>query len=285
MPGERAQVVERAPTSPMSRARAKLLACLIGGSDKKRWFLCGYWPTLGETFPDRSEVMPNLLGGLVGGLNCILCLAVMASIYFSPFNFVSGEAASEATSLGMTMLLFTSSISIVVSALFGRLQYAIVASQDVPAVLLALTVPRIIAHTMGDDDGIIGDDEHGVMSEEDKARKALLSTPRTCLTSSPFSPSLGLGVRGRDACLPRHLVGRLLYRLLLLLRRSNEAGPPVISGLLASIGLLAIRGGLAHASRVPFQYLWPIHWVPGFFSPCAAVSSAVAVEGVYSLSD
>lgn len=180
----------------MSRARAKLLACLIGGSDKKRWFLCGYWPTLGETFPDRSEVMPNLLGGLVGGLNCILCLAVMASIYFSPFNFVSGEAASEATSLGMTMLLFTSSISIVVSALFGRLQYAIVASQDVPAVLLALTVPRIIAHTMGDDDGIIGDDEHGVMSEEDKARKALLSTPRTCLTSSPFSPSLGLGVRG-----------------------------------------------------------------------------------------
>ena len=57
------------------------------------------------------------------------------------------------------------------------------------------------------------------------------------------------------------------------------------SGLLASIGLLAIRGGLAHASRVPFQYLWPIHWVPGFFSPCAAVSSAVAVEGVYSLSD
>lgn len=224
MPGERAQVVERAPTSPMSRARAKLLACLIGGSDKKRWFLCGYWPTLGETFPDRSEVMPNLLGGLVGGLNCILCLAVMASIYFSPFNFVSGEAASEATSLGMTMLLFTSSISIVVSALFGRLQYAIVASQDVPAVLLALTVPRIIAHTMGDDDGIIGDDEHGVMSEEDKARKALLSTPRTCLTSSPFSPSLGLGVRGRDACLPRHLVGRLLYRLLLLLRRSNEAG-------------------------------------------------------------
>ena len=61
--------------------------------------------------------------------------------------------------------------------------------------------------------------------------------------------------------------------------------PAVISGLLASIGLLAIRGGLAHASRVPFQYLWPIHWVPGFFSPCAAVSSAVAVEGVYSLSD
>ena len=117
-------------------------------------------------------------------------------------------------------------------------------------------------------------------------------------------------------------MGRLLYRLLLLLRRSNESGgspgtnarasaprtgsgerayhrvgwqrswrerqdrtPPVISGLLASIGLLAIRGGLAHASRVPFQYLWPIHWVPGFFSPCAAVSSAVAVEGVYSLSD
>lgn len=73
-------------------------------------------------------------------------------------------------------------------------------------------------------------------------------------------------------------MGRLLYRLLLLLRRSNEAGH-------ASIGLLAIRGGLAHASRVPFQYLWPIHWVPGFFSPCAAVSSAVAVEGVYSLSD
>ena len=92
--------------------------------------------------------MPNLLGGLVGGLNCILCLAVMASIYFSPFNFVSGEAASEATSLGMTMLLFTSSISIVlVSALFGRLQYAIVASQDVPAVLLERSRCLASSHT------------------------------------------------------------------------------------------------------------------------------------------
>ena len=64
MLGERAQVVERPPTSPMSRARAKLLACLIGGSDKKRWFLCRNYANMTE---GQFAALKLALGGEATG--------------------------------------------------------------------------------------------------------------------------------------------------------------------------------------------------------------------------
>eukprot|EP00756_Hemistasia_phaeocysticola_P014225 Hpha_TRINITY_DN15329_c4_g1::TRINITY_DN15329_c4_g1_i1::g.89447::m.89447 len=205
-----------------------------------------------------NGILDNVVSGFLTGIKIVLAGVVYATLVFNSKGEKDSPARLELEKnfgLGITLMLWTSLISGLWNAFFGRLQYSICGARIVPAVILAEISEELAL-------------DADLNASPEKIVPTLISV--VCITS------LSTGIMS-------WLVG--YFRVADVVLRMPT---PVTAGFLASVGWSAMRSSIKMASSIPWYNpaqtpgrWWPKDWGTdaGFFSlnSISAVLCAIAM--------
>mmetsp|Transcript_65116 Transcript_65116/g.136401 ORF Transcript_65116/g.136401 Transcript_65116/m.136401 type:complete len:894 (-) Transcript_65116:138-2819(-) len=196
----------------------------------KKPSIFGWWPTKSEILPmdaetgrvDKELIIANIVAGTIIGIRQGLSAVMTASLIF---NTAGKPELSGMLGFGITMMWYSSTISALWYALFGRLQYGLIGINDVIGILWGTLGSEVVLHLQDTPERI-------------PATQLAIMMSSTILTGfiSILVGKLGLG------------------KIMLLFPA------PVTSGFLGSIGFFIFKSSLQMSSGTRFHYLWPVNF-------------------------